>query len=54
MNVNSIIKGGLLAGLVISLGQTVLNRFIVADQWDGVAALIGFEQTVDQRNEALR
>ncbi len=45
MNVSSIIKGGLLAGLVISLGQTVLNRFIVADQWDGVAALIGFEQT---------
>ena len=45
MNVSSIIKGGLLAGLVISLGETVLNRFIVADQWDGVAALIGFEQT---------
>ncbi len=45
MNVSSIIKGGLLAGLVIRLGQTVLNSFIVADQWDGVAALIGFEQT---------
>jgi len=45
MNVNSIIKGGLLAGLIINLSQTVLNRFIVADQWDGVAAMIGFEQT---------
>ncbi len=45
MNVNSILKGGLLAGLVIGLSQTVLNGFIVADQWEGVAALIGFEQT---------
>ena len=45
MNVAGIIKGGLLAGLVINLGETVLNRFIVADQWAGVAALIGFEQT---------
>ncbi len=46
MNVSSIIKGGLLAGLLIGLSQTVLNWFIVADQWEGVAALIGFEQTV--------
>ncbi len=45
MNVSSIIKGGLLAGLVIGLSQTVLNGFIVADQWEGVASLIGFEQT---------
>ncbi len=45
MNVNSIIKGGLLAGLVIGLSQTVLNGFIVADQWEGVASFIGFEQT---------
>ena len=45
MNVSSIIKGGLVAGLIINLSQTVLNRFIVADQWNGVAAMIGFEQT---------
>ena len=45
MNVVGIIKGGLLAGLVINLGETVLNGFIVADQWAGVAALIGFERT---------
>ena len=45
MNVNSIIKGGLVAGLIISLSQIVLNRFVVADQWTGVAALIGFEQS---------
>lgn len=45
MNVSSILKGGLLAGLVIGLSQTVLNWFVVADQWEGVSALIGFEQT---------
>ncbi len=45
MNVSSIIKGGLLAGLLIGLSQTVLNMFIVADQWAGVSALIGFEQS---------
>ncbi len=45
MNVSSIIKGGLLAGLLIGLSQTVLNMFVVADQWAGVSALIGFEQT---------
>ncbi len=45
MNVSSILKGGLLAGLVIGLSQIVLNWFIVADQWAGVSALIGFEQT---------
>ncbi len=45
MNVSSIIKGGLLAGLIIGLSQTVLNWVIVADQWAGVSALIGFEQT---------
>ncbi len=30
MNVSGIIKGGLLAGLVINLGETVLNVFLVA------------------------
>lgn len=45
MNVSSIIKGGLLAGLLIGLSQTVLNMFVVADQWARVSALIGFEQT---------
>ena len=30
MNVAGIIKGGLLAGLVINLGETVLNVFLVA------------------------
>jgi len=45
MNVSSIIKGGLLAGLLIGLSQAVLNMFVVADQWAGVSALIGFEQT---------
>ncbi len=45
MNVAGIIKGGLLAGLVINLGETVLNLFLVADSWEGVQALIGFEQS---------
>ena len=45
MNVGAIIKGGLLAGLVINLGETVLNVFLVADSWGGVQALIGFEQS---------
>ena len=35
MNVGAIIKGGLLAGLVINLGETVLNVFLVADSWGG-------------------
>ncbi len=45
MNVNSIIKGGLVAGLIISLSQILLNWVIVADKWQGVGATIGFEQT---------
>ena len=45
MNVAGIIKGGLLAGLVINLGETVLNVFLVAESWEGVQALIGFEQS---------
>ena len=45
MNVGGVIKGGLLAGLVINLGETVLNVFLVADSWEGVQAVIGFEQT---------
>lgn len=45
MNVSGIIKGGLLAGLVINIGEIILNRFIVADSWEGVAAFLGYEQS---------
>ena len=45
MNVGGIIKGGLLAGLVINLGEIVLNQVLVADSWEGVQAVIGFERT---------
>ncbi len=45
MNVGGIIKGGLLAGLVINLGETILNRFVVADSWEGVASFLGYEQS---------
>ena len=45
MNVGSIIKGGLLAGLVINIGETILNMFLVAEPWEGVAALLDYEQT---------
>ena len=45
MNVSGIIKGGLLAGLIINLGEAVLNGFLLADSWEGVQAVIGFEQT---------
>ena len=45
MNVSGIIKGGLLAGLIINLGEAVLNGFLLADSWEEVQAVIGFEQT---------
>jgi hypothetical protein len=35
MNVSGIIKGGLLAGLIINLGEAVLNTFLLADSWGG-------------------
>ena len=45
MNIGGIIQGGLLAGMVINFGESILNAFLVADSWDGVAAVLGFEQS---------
>ncbi len=45
MNVGGIIKGGLLAGLVINIGETILRVFFVGESWEGVAALLEYEQS---------
>ncbi len=45
MNVGGVIKGGLFAGLIINIGEIVLNAFLVAEPWEGVAALLDFEQS---------
>lgn len=45
MNIGGIIQGGLLAGMVINLGESILNALLVADSWDGVAAILGYEQS---------
>ena len=44
MNIGGIIQGGLLAGMVINLGESILNAFLVAGSWNGVAAILGYEQ----------
>ena len=45
MNTGGVIKGGLLAGLVINIGEFVLNGVLVADTWAGVLEMIGASQT---------
>ena len=45
MNIGEVVKGGLLAGLVINLGESILHEFLVADSWEGVSAVLGYEQT---------
>ena len=44
MNMGGVIKGGLLAGLIINISEGVLNGLVIADQWEAVAASIGLEQ----------
>ena len=41
MNTGGVIKGGLLAGLVINVGEGVLNAVILAQPWEELAAEMG-------------
>ena len=45
MNTAGVIKGGLLAGLVINIGEFVLNGVLVADNWAGALEVLGGSQT---------
>ena len=36
INMGSVIKGGLLTGLIINVGETILNGFLLKDDWAAV------------------
>jgi len=44
MNVGGVVKGGLVAGLVINVGEFILNGVVVAEAWAEVQAVLGIEQ----------
>ena len=41
MNVSRMLIGGLLAGLVLNIGEFILNQVILADQWAAVRSQSG-------------
>ncbi len=44
INVGKVITGGLLAGLVINVGEYILNEMILAEQWAGVSERLGIPE----------
>jgi hypothetical protein len=44
MNVGGVVKGGLVAGLVINVGEFILNGVVVADAWAAATQALGIEQ----------
>lgn len=40
INMGRVIVGGLVAGFVIDVGETVLNMFLIGKQWDDVMAAL--------------
>ena len=43
MNVGRILTGGLLAGLVMNIGEYVLNGIVLKEKWDAAMADMGME-----------
>lgn len=44
VNLGRVVTGGLLAGLVIDIGETMLSVGILGDEWQQVAANLGAQQ----------
>jgi hypothetical protein len=44
INLGRVVMGGLLAGLVINLGESVLNMAVLGDEWQQAAAALGAQQ----------
>lgn len=44
MNVGGVVKGGLVAGLVINVGEFILNGVLVAESWATAQEALGIEQ----------
>ena len=44
MNVGGVVKGGLLAGLVLTVGEFILNGVLLARPWAAARQAMGFEQ----------
>ena len=44
VNLGRVVMGGLLAGLVINIGESILSMGILGDEWQQVAANLGAQQ----------
>jgi hypothetical protein len=44
VNLGRMVTGGLLAGLVINIGESILSMGILGDEWQQVAANLGAQQ----------
>lgn len=41
MNTGGVIKGGLLAGLILNVGEMILNGALLAEQWQAIETRLG-------------